>query len=383
MRSVFYRPTGKMIFADNKPNSAAGEIVRNNEIHAPEFLGDTRGRSIFVRGDRMNGIDSRLNATGDTADQATGYQIVTDTLTYIVKQVSEQKFYKVPFADFMPVIVGEGAFAADLLFNRTYSVAEDFEAGNIRQGSADARLSQADAAIDGVTQLTQFWAKGIGYTLIEIEQALRANSWDPIMGKHESRKTNWDLGLQITSFLGLATDARYPGLLTNPNVNTNTSIITKYISSMTAAELATFIAAFIPAYFTNTASTAMPDSMIMPYIDYMACAGALTPGTVGTYPVPLLGYLEDAFKKATQNPNFTVRPLAYADKTVNNGLRGLNKNYYALYRKDPKSVRMNVPVDYTVTQANSINNFQFQDVAYGQYTGVVQLRNLETLLFTF
>jgi hypothetical protein len=44
---------------------------------------------------------------------------------------------------------------------------------------------------------------------------------------------------------------------------------------------------------------------------------------------------------------------------------------------------MNVPVDYTVTQANSINNFQFQDVTYGQYTGVVQLRNLETLLFTF
>jgi hypothetical protein len=44
---------------------------------------------------------------------------------------------------------------------------------------------------------------------------------------------------------------------------------------------------------------------------------------------------------------------------------------------------MNIPVDYTVTQANSVNNFQFQDVAYGQYTGLTVLRNLELLLFTY
>lgn len=382
-RSVFYRPTGRFTHAGQKPDHKAFEIVRNNEIYAPEFLRDTRGRSIFVGGDRQNGIDMRLNAVGDSVDTATGYQINIDTLTYIIKVVSEQKFYEVAFADFMPVIVGEGSFASSLLFNRTYAVAEDFEAGNIRQGNANARLSAADVAIDGVTQLTQFWNKDIAYTLIEVEQALRANSWDPIMAKHESRKKNWDLGLQITSFLGLQTDSRFPGLLTNPNVNTNTAIITKYISAMSATELATFLGLFIQAYFTNTNSTAMPDTMIMPYLDYMGCAQQLTPGTVGTYPVPLLDYLLSAFKMATRNPNFRILPLAYADKTVNNGLRALNKNYYALYRSDPKSLRMNIPLDYTVTQANSINNFQFQDAAYGQYTGVVVLRNLELLLFTF
>lgn len=383
MRSVFYRPTGRYTHAGQQPNAANFEIVRNNEIYAPEFLGDTRGTSIFVRGDRMNGVDVRLNAAGDTADRATGYQITVDTLTYIIKQISEQKFYTVPFADYMPVVVGEGAFAADLLFNRSYSVAEDFEAGNIRQGNADTRISSVDAAIDGVSQLTQFWAKGVNYTLIEVEQALRANSWDPIMGMHEARKTNWDLGLQISSFLGLATDSRFPGLLTNSGFNTNTAIITKYISSMSAAELATFLAAFIPAYITNTGSSAMPDTLIMPQIDYVACAQLLVPGTVGTYPVNLLDYLRTAFRNATNNQSFEIKPLYYADKTVNNSLRGLNKNYYALYRKDPKSIRMNIPVDYTVLQANTLNNFQFQDVAYGQYTGVVSLRNLETLLFTF
>lgn len=383
MRSVFYRPTGKFLTAGVFPDHKAGEIVRNNEICAPVFLGDTRGRSIFQRGDRNNGVDARLNAVGDTADQATGYQITIDTLTYIIKQVSEQKFYKVAPADYMPVVVGEGAYANDLLFNRTYSVAEDFEAGNIRQGSDNARLSVADAAIDGVTQLTQFWAKGINYTLIEVEQALRANSWDPIMGKHSSRKENWDLGIQLTAFLGLASDSRFPGLLTNPNVNTDTGTITKYISSMSAAELNTFLRAFIQAYVTNVGSTAMPDTFIMPQTDYIACSQVLVPGTVGTYPVILLKYLEDAFKAATMNQGFKILPLYYADAAVNNTARGLNKNFYALYRRDPKSVRMNIPVDYTVTQANSINNFQFQDTAFGQYTGVVVLRNLELLLFTF
>lgn len=389
MRSVFYRSTGK--FA---PNAATAEkldpfqIVRNNEIFVPDFLGDTRGTSIFKKGDSGSGIDARLNATGDTADNATGYQIAIDTLTYLVKQVSEQKFYTVPFADFMPVIVGEGSFSESLLFNRSYSTAEDFEAGNIRQGNADARLSSADVAMDGVTQKTQFWAKGVNYTLIEIEQALRANTWDVIQGMHEARKTNWDLGLQITAFLGLATDSRYPGLLTNSAFTVNTAIITKYISSMTAAEFATFLPLFIQAYVTNTGSTAMPDTFLMPQTDYIACSQIMVQNVIaagtGTYVgMNLLDYLLMCFKRATQNQNFEIKSLYYADKTVNNSLRGLNKNYYALYRRDPKSIRMNIPVDFTVTQANSINNFQFQDVAYGQYTGVVSLRNLECLIFTF
>ncbi len=387
MRSVFYRGTGRFTHNGQFPDAKAGEIVRNNEIHAPVFLGDTRGRSVFANGDRQNGIDARLNATGDTADQATGYQITIDTMTYIVKQVSEQKFYEVPFADFMPVVVGEGAFAESLLFNRTYSTAEEFEAGNINQGSANARLSSAEVAVDGVNQLTQFWAKNIGYTLVEIEQALRANSWDPIMGKHKARKTNWDQGLQVTAFLGLQTDSRFPGLLTNPNVNTNTGIITKYISSMTAVEFNTFLAAFLQAYVTNVGSTAMPDTFLMPQADYLACAQNMVQNVIGAgagnYPITVLEYLEKALKIATRNPNFKIVSLYYADKVVNNAMRGLNKNYYALYRRDPESLRMNIPVDYTVTQANSINNFQFQDVAYGQYTGVVVLRNLEMLLFTF
>jgi hypothetical protein len=384
MRSVFYRGTGRFTNAGQKPDTKAGEIVRNNEIHAPEFLGSVGNRSLFVGGDRNNGIDQRLNAVGDSADIATGYQIVTDTLTFIKKQVSEQKFYKVAPADYFPVVVGDGAFSANLLTNRTYMVSEDFEAGNIRTGTGDTRLSMSDVAIDGVNAYVQNWAKGISYSLFDVEQALRANNWDPIQGKHESRKKNWDLGIQLIAFLGSATDTRIGGLLTLSGITTNLTRITKLISTMTAAELQVFVAGMISDYFAATGSTAMPNRFVIPYADYLGMQ-VLTPGTVGTYPVPLISYLEEAFKKAVapMESEFKIIPLAYCDAATNNTLRGINKNIYMLYRNDPQSVRMDIPVDFTTTQANSLNNFEFQDVGYGQYTGCVAYRNLEALKFQF
>lgn len=389
MRSVFYRGTGRYTHQGHAPKLENFEIIRNNEICAPDFLRDTRGKFIlFEEGNMSAGIDSRINAAADTADVATGYQIAIDTLTFLSMQVSAQKFYTVPFAEYLPVVVGEGAFADSLLFTRSYSNAEAFEAGNIRQGTANARLSTADAATDGITQKTMFWGKEIGFTVIEVEQALRMNAWDPIAAMQKARKTNWDLGLQETAFLGLATDTRYPGLLTQSGVNSNTAVIQKAISSMTAAEFATFLGAFIQAFITNTASSSKPDTFLMPQADYIACSQLMVQNVIaagaGTYVgMNLIDYMLMAFKRATRNENFQILDVYYAEAAVNNTLRGLNHNYYALYRRDPESLRMNIPVDFTVTQSNSGNNFNFANVGYGQYTGVVVIRNLELLLFYY
>lgn len=392
MRSLVYRPTGRFLSANmaGLPETELvrlgalkkEETVRNNEIFAPEFLGHTNGRSVFVNGDRNNGLDIRQNAVGDSVETATGYQIVIDTLTYIKKQVTEQKFYEVAPGDFIPVVVGDGAFSQNILTNRTFSVSDDFEAGVINSGSADARLSMADMAVDGVNMKVRNWAKAIAYTIFDVEMALRANSWDPIMQKHKARKKNWDLGIQQIAFLGSKTDTAVPGLLTATGINTNTSVITKLISTMTAAELQAFVSTLIGTYFTNTNSTAMPDTFVVPYQDFLGLQ-VLTPGTVGTYPVPLIKYLEDAFKGATRNSSFKILPLAYCDAAVNNSLRGINKNIYMLYRQDSETLRMDIPVDYTTTQANTLNNFTFQDVSYAQYTGLGIYRNLEVLKFQF
>lgn len=384
MNSVFFRGTGRII---QDPSELEGlkrdEIVRNNEVCTAQFLSPRQvaGRSIFKDGNATEGVvDSRLNAVGDVADSATGYQIVIDTLTYIKKQLTEQKFYQVAPADYIPVVVGDGAFSSQILTNRTYTIADDFESGNLRTGASDSRLSSADVAVDGVNNYVQNWAKGIEYTIFDVEQALIANNWDIIERKHVARKKNWDLGIQKTAFLGSATDTRLPGLLTNTNINTNTSLITAYINSLSASGLQTFVTTLIQTYFANTNSTAMPNRFVIPYADWTGLP-ALTPGTVGTYPVPIIKYLEDAFKMAVApyEKDFKIIPLAYCDAANNPSAL----HYYMLYRDDPESIRMDIPVPYTTTQPNSLNNFSFADVGYGQYTGCNVFRNLEVLRFQF
>ncbi len=81
------------------------------------------------------------------------------------------------------------------------------------------------------------------------------------------------------------------------------------------------------------------------------------------------------------NPNFQILPVAYADKTNNADVTALNKNRYTLLRYDEDSVRMDIPLDYTNTMANTINGMNYQNAGYGQFTGVKAYRPLEMLYF--
>jgi hypothetical protein len=390
MKSVFYRPTGQLVAGNRAAARAqlrAAEkaihpcvIIRNNEIYVPEFLDDIdiQGRSVFINGDHTSSPDLRLNAVGDTQDNLTGYQIQIDTLTYVIKDITRQSFYIENVGAHIPIRIGEGAFSKALLTNRTYSLADDPESGFVRDGGGDQRISMVDVAVDGVSSYIANWIKGVAYSLIDVEMALRANSWDQIAELHEARKTNWDLLVQKIAMIGSATDTRMPGLLTNVNINTNSSLITAPISSLGATGFAAFVQGLIQAYFTNTNSTKLPNTLVIPFTDYLALQTPV-PGTVTLQ--PMLTYLQMAFDAAVKSKESGVNivPSAYCDAA--NNPAGLH--YYMLYRNDAKSLRMNIPVDYTVTQAGSINNLQFQDAAYGQITGVTVLRNLEVLRFTY
>lgn len=384
MQSIFYRTTGRVLTSEAELSTLKdGEIVRDNTVLVPEQLSTravAKAAPFYKNGRFEDGVDARNNAVGDVADSATGYQIAIDTLTYIKKQVTNQKFYTVAPAEYLPVVVGEGAFSNQILTNRSYSNSDDFESGNLRTGASDARLASVDVSVDGVNVPVINWAKTLGYTIFDVEQALRANNWDIIAQKHMARKKNWDLGIQEIAFLGSATNPNVPGLLTNPNINTNTGVITQYISQMNAAQLQTFVTTLIQTYFANTNSTAMPNRFVIPYADWTGMPG-LTQGTVGSYPVPLIKYLEEAFKMAVSmyEKDFKIMPLAYCDAANNSS--GLH--YYMLYRDDAESIRMDIPVPFTTTQPNSLNNFSFQDVGYGEYTGTNVYRNLEALRFQF
>lgn len=309
---------------------------------------------------------------------ALGFELDITTLTAISKRITEQKFFEIAPADYLPVRVGDGAWSTELLTYLDFSVAGDFEQGIVNTAANDARLAEASAGIKGIQVPIIPWAKQITWSLFDLRYAMQSGNWDVVTSKERARKKNWDLGVQRTSFLGLASDTRVLGLLTQPDVTVNTTLITEFISSMDPTEFAVFVQGIIAAYRANSNYTAMPTHFAIPELDYNGLVAPVSP----TFPVnSKLEYLQKAFAEATRNKNFKILPLAYAGVGQNADVVGLNKNRYSLYNYDEDSLRMDIPVDYTATLQNTLNNFQFQNVGFGQFTGAKAYRPLEMLYF--
>jgi hypothetical protein len=87
----------------------------------------------------------------------------------------------------------------------------------------------------------------------------------------------------------------------------------------------------------------------------------------------------------TGNKSFKILPCRYGDEAVNagylNGASGIQR--YVLLNYDEESVKLYIPVDYTNTLANSLDNFSFQNVGFGQFTGVLAVRPQEMYYFSF
>lgn len=308
-----------------------------------------------------------------------GYEVAITTVTTIMKKVSEQKFYQIFPADYFPVVAGEGAWSTNLTTYRSFQLGQPFEDGIINLGGQNSRLASADAGVDALNILVYNWAKEIQYTIMELEIASKSGNWDLVAAKEETRKTNWDLGIQKIAFLGAlnlnGASGTCLGLLNQPGITTNTTVIPQLIYTMTTTQLQTLCAKLILTYRQNCNYTAWPTHFVIPEDDYNGLAAQSSPD----FPIKsILQVLEESLQIVTRNKNFKILPLAYGNLLQNGGSNFI----YTLLRYDEKSLRMSVPVPYTNTLANSINNFQFQSAAYGQFTGVQVLRPLEMMYFT-
>ncbi len=311
---------------------------------------------------------------------ALGYEVPITTLTTIVKKVSEQKLYTIAFADYLPVKVGEGTWSSNLTTYRSFDVADEFESGIINTGGSNTRMSVGDAGVDALNIKVNNWAKNCGYSIFDLEQAAKSGNWDLVSAKEKARKRNWDLGLQRVAFLGARGQngllGSCLGLLNQAGIAFNTTLITKPISTMTYDELKTFQTAAIKAYRINNNYTAFPSHFVVPESDYNGMAAQSS----AQFPLKsILQLLEEAFQVICQNKNFKILPLAYAD--VANAGGALNSlaatAQYTFLNYDEESIRMDIPLDYTNTLANSLDNFMFQNAGYGQFTGVLAYRPAE------
>lgn len=309
-----------------------------------------------------------------------GYEVNITTLTTIVKKISEQKFFEVAPADYLPVKVGEGTWSSNLTTYRSFGASDEFESGIVNTGSNGARLSTSDAAVDALNIKVNNWAKGIGWNIFDLELAAKSGNWDLVSAKERARKENWDLGIQRVAFLGArgqnGVGGSCLGLLNQPGVYFDASLITKKLSSMSSTELSTFQQNAIKAYRVNCAYTAFPTHFIIPEDDYNGLAAQSSPD----FPIKsILQLLEEGFQVITRNKGFKILPLAYASASNAGGAlpTGAATGLYTFLKYDETSVRMDVPLDYTNSLANSLDNFQFQNAGYGQFTGVLAYRPLE------
>lgn len=336
---------------------------------------------------RMNGllpghmtIQGRMltNANGDIDTSGIGYQYLIDTLSQIRTETVEQKFYRIAPADFFPVDVGYGAWGDEIVQNLTFQTGGDFFDGDIDTQSGTGRMAQVDAGMSPIRMPIITWAKQVLWTIADIAKAAAASNWDLVAAKMESLKTDWDLGIQEIAFLGHPSNTLVTGLLNDSEVNINTTLIPVAISAMTETQLNALIAGLLAAYFTNSNDTEdKPDIFVIPANDYLG----LTKPYSSTFPnISIIEYLNNSFQKATDNPSFQIKGLAYAQANRNID-RGIDKNRYVLYKSDPKTMKMTIPVDFTMLESATANNFNWTQPAHGQYSGLLINRKREVLYF--
>jgi len=321
------------------------------------------------------------NANGSIDVSTLGYQYAIQTTTLIRARTVDQKFYEVPIADKIPMEVGEGAWLEDIKTNLVYQAGQDFETGVMGNASSNAKVPKIDVGTAPKTQVIKTWAKGYDYSVADVNKALASNNWDLVSARMRAVKKNWDLGIQKTSFLGLKSDlTNVPGLLTQTGLSTaDTTTITKNISSMSYSEFQTLVSILLEVYFANSNYTVLPDAFEMPMDDYLGLGAFVSPQFPNR---SMLSYLNELFKEMTGNPNFLIYGLAYGMAANNAGyVSAGGKNRYVLYRRDPETLRVDIPVDFILPAPNTADNFMWNGVGYGQFTGCVVFREPEVMYF--
>lgn len=311
---------------------------------------------------------------------ALGYEVNITTLTQIVKKVSEQKLYEVAPADYVPIKVGEGTWSSNLTTYRSFDIADEFESGIINTGGNNSRMSIGDAGVDALNIKVNNWAKQVGWSIFDLELAAKSGNWDLVAAKEKTRKRNWDLGIQRVAFLGArgqnGSNGSCLGLFNQQTGQFDSTLITTKLSLMTYTQLAAFQQAAIGLYRKNCNYTAYPTHFVIPETDYNGLAVQSSP----QFPIKsVLALLEEGFQIICKNPKFKILPSAYADVANAGGAlpSGAVSCLYTFLNYDEESIRMDIPLDYTNTLANSLDNFMFQNAGFGQFTGVLAYRPAE------
>ena len=301
----------------------------------------------------------RVNNSG--AD-VTGLEATITTLTDIIGGVVETKYYELngqKLSDFCKIEVGRGAYDTELM-----QYASTFVGNNGKQGivnpTANGISKDANSSIQigSIKMPNNFWRWDYTVTNELVNMAQKnAETFSIIEENEKARKKIWDLMLQDAWFNGLG-DGRSYGLLNQPNVAVNTTLMTAELGDMTDAQFQTFLAKVAGEYNKVSNYTISFNRMLIPSEQYFALTQPY-----GTFGLNRLQVLEDAMKRIV-GADFKI---VHAKYCTGASAQGGNKGRYVFYNDDADNVCAYLPVPYTPMPLFPQGSLDLISQAHGQF----------------
>ena len=301
----------------------------------------------------------RVNNSG--AD-VTGLEATITTLTGIIGGVVETKYYELngqKLSDFCKIEVGRGAYDTELM-----QYASTFVGNNGKQGivnpTANGISKDANSSIQigSIKMPNNFWRWDYTVTNELVNMAQKnAETFSIIEENEKARKKIWDLMLQDAWFNGLG-DGRCYGLLNQPNVTVNTTLMTAELGDMTDAQFQTFLAKVAGEYNKVSNYTISFNRMLIPSEQYFALTQPY-----GTFGLNRLQVLEDAMKRIV-GADFKI---VHAKYCTGASAQGGNKGRYVFYNDDADNVCAYLPVPYTPMPLFPQGSLDLISQAHGQF----------------
>ena len=297
-----------------------------------------------------------------------GYDQIITTLSAVETRVARQKNIEFGIEEAIDVVEGVGAWKEQGVYFKSFANGGDtLDSWRIDQAQMGATKSQATASLAKETYPLMFLGKMIAYTRVELEQAAASGIWNAIEEKSWARRREFDLRFAELVYKGTS-DGIYHGLLTLPNVHTETdTIITKRLSDMTDVEFDAALKAIFSMSYTTADYTAKPNRFLIPELDRIGLAATWSSyGTGFAQGITRLQRLEEAFRNYTGDAGAKVIGTNFANAALNGGVET-----YAMYRKDPFELKIEMPVPFGIYPGASVDGFNFQNTALAQVSGVV------------
>lgn len=292
---------------------------------------------------------------------ATGLEQLITTTTDIIAGTVDTLYYQLngqKLSDFCPIEVGKGAYATQLL---QYAI--NYKANAGKQGiinpTANGINKDANSTlqIGTLTLKNNFWRWEYSITneLVNMGR-VNAETFSIIEENEKARKKVWDLMLQDAWFEGLGDGVSY-GLLNQPLVNINTTLMTAKLSAMTDSQFGAFLAAVGNAFGQNSSYTLTFNRMLIPTSDFY---GLTQP--YGQFGLNRLQVLEDAIKRVVGG-DFKIVHSKYNEmaNAAGNGAR------YVFYNADVDNVCSYLPVPYTPMPLFPQGSLDLLSQAHGQF----------------